>query len=189
MKYFNKENVRVWNELSDCEEAKLLYLQRLYKETQEHRIKVKSKQKAGLNLKRGENSLTIRKLRFLKDFASILESSIKDTKLFINNKDKYRYTARFDINPSNIERIKGFDRLTKYGYYNINSNPDGVVKDHRYSIYDGITNKVDPKILGHICNCEFLNYKENIQKGKQSSITLAQLLKEIEDYDKEFKHG
>lgn len=87
------------------------------------------------------------------------------------DKSSYRYKARFTITLDNISEIKGYNLLQKYGYYNKNTNPTGVVKDHRFSIKSGIDAKIPPKYLGNINNCEFLLYKDNILKSSKNSIS------------------
>ena len=104
-------------------------------------------------------------------------------KVLLNSKKgniyKYRYDARFTIGTS-LYKIKGYDKLIKYGFYNKETNPNGVVKDHRLSIKYGFTNKIDPLIIGHLANCEFLFYKDNIKKSAYCSISLDKLLKDID---------
>ena len=107
-----------------------------------------------------------------------IEASIIEQKKLINpNFEKsYRYRARFKIKPKDLPNIKGYKLLQKLGYYNKDTNPKGVVMDHRYSIKDGIDNKINPEILGKLYNCEFLTHKENIRKSSNSSITLEELI-------------
>lgn len=57
----------------------------------------------------------------------------------------------------------------------------GYDLDHKYSIYNGFINNIDPKIIGHYKNLEILESKINRnEKGKKSSISLVELLLEIE---------
>jgi len=55
----------------------------------------------------------------------------------------------------------------------------GYDLDHKYSIFDGFKNNINPKIIGHWKNLEILKDNENRSKGKNSSINLNELLKEI----------
>ena len=55
----------------------------------------------------------------------------------------------------------------------------GYELDHKYSIYDGFINNVDPKIIAHYKNLQVVTIEENRQKSKNSSITLEELLSEI----------
>ncbi len=53
--------------------------------------------------------------------------------------------------------------------------------DHMYSIADGWHNKVDPKILGHICNLRIIDGIENQKKNHTSSISLTELLQRYKE--------
>lgn len=88
------------------------------------------------------------------------------------DKSTYRYKASFNITLDNIEHIKGYSLLQKLGFYNRQTNPNGVVKDHRFSIKSGILLNIPPKYLGHIDNCEFLTYEDNLVKSSNNSISL-----------------
>ncbi len=61
--------------------------------------------------------------------------------------------------------------------------PFATQLDHKLSIYYGYSHNIDPKIVGHICNLEFVSWKENRAKGKKCSISLRQLLTKIEKYN------
>ena len=92
------------------------------------------------------------------------------------SKQEYRYRTRFKISPRDLPNIKGYDKLLQFGYYNKDTNPNGVVKDHRYSIKNGLENNIEPETLGQLHNCEFLTFQENLQKSSKSSITLTELM-------------
>jgi len=51
--------------------------------------------------------------------------------------------------------------------------------DHVYSIFDGFSNSVDPRIVGHIQNLQRLTASENRKKSVISWITLAELEEKI----------
>lgn len=61
--------------------------------------------------------------------------------------------------------------------------PSATQLDHKLSIYYGYTHNVEPEIVGHVCNLEFINWKENRTKGRKCSISLNQLLKNIKKYN------
>ena len=52
--------------------------------------------------------------------------------------------------------------------------------DHRYSIYKGFLNDVDPHIIGHWKNLEVLTQKENREKSYGCSVTIDELKKLME---------
>jgi len=65
------------------------------------------------------------------------------------------------------------------GLYNVHSNPNGYVRDHKFSVFHAYKNKVFPRIVRHPCNCEIMLYTENSAKRAKSSITLERLFADI----------
>lgn len=105
---------------------------------------------------------------------------------FITDEDRlkkieYREECAFQINDQ-IENIKGFELLKQYGMYHKVKNKDGVVRDHRISIDFGFNNNIDPYIISHPANCEFLFHKDNARKTRNNSCTLEHLIEEIENW-------
>jgi len=56
--------------------------------------------------------------------------------------------------------------------------------DHKYSIYEGFKNNINEQIIGHWKNFEIIPRIDNIKKGKQCSMSLKKLLKEIKEETK-----
>lgn len=104
---------------------------------------------------------------------NILEA-IRDEDFSYIDKSSYRYNARFTITWENIRYIKGYELLQKVGFYNRETNPNGVVKDHRFSIKSGIDLNIPPEYLGCSTNCEFLRFKDNLIKSSNNSITFEE---------------
>jgi len=48
--------------------------------------------------------------------------------------------------------------------------------DHKFSIYEGYKNNINPKLLSHNENLQMIPERKNIQKGSKCSITLQELL-------------
>ena len=88
---------------------------------------------------------------------------------------RYRHLCSFKLDPVSLSKVKGYDLLKKHGWYNAKTNPGGVVKDHRSSVNMGWKLKVDPEIMSHQSNCEFLLNPDNIRKSDKCSITLKEL--------------
>ena len=59
--------------------------------------------------------------------------------------------------------------------------------DHRYSRNQGFLEKMDPSIIGHICNIDILSFSENRNKWSTSSITIGELKAEIEEFNKNIR--
>lgn len=114
----------------------------------------------------------------------LIAQAAEDQQLYIDRHDvysRYRYDCRFKIDASNISLIKGYDLLLKNGLYS-EQNSSGVVKDHRVSVKYGYDNGVPAEVIGHIKNCEFMQFKDNLKKSKGCSLTLESLLGEIESH-------
>ncbi len=58
-------------------------------------------------------------------------------------------------------------------------NKTGVVRDHILSRKDGWVNGIEPQIISHPANCQFLTLSDNSKKGDRSWITYEQLLERI----------
>jgi hypothetical protein len=122
-----------------------------------------------------------KKIKYLEDV--LIQLALEEQKLFVSRNESsiayYRYQCRFKIDIENISLIKGFEKLEKYGIYNKDLNPNGVVKDHRVSVKFGFDNNICPSIIGNITNCEFLEYRDNCRKSDNCSVSLKELLREI----------
>jgi len=76
----------------------------------------------------------------------------------------YRYTAK---------------SISEFGYLikDLNKRSLEFELDHKYSIYEGFKNKINPKIIGCYKNLQILTKKENLKKGIECSITKEELIK------------
>ncbi|MCK5614690.1 hypothetical protein KAR91_73190 [Candidatus Pacearchaeota archaeon] len=63
--------------------------------------------------------------------------------------------------------------------FNLHKRSKVFELDHKYSVYEGFVNNIDPKIIGHYKNLQMLTKTDNLKKGISCSITLSKLLKEI----------
>lgn len=82
-----------------------------------------------------------------------------------------------------IDRVKGYELLKLHGMYSRISNPEGVVRDHRLSRAYGFKHDIDIAIMAHPANCEFIQHKANAKKSLTSSLTLDELLIEIDRWN------
>lgn len=98
---------------------------------------------------------------------------------------RYRQLCEFKFSLKDYPNRFNFSLIEKYGWYkakNRGDNPNGVSRDHMYSVKEGFINKIDPKIISHPANCELLVHKDNNKKKTASSITIEELLKRIEKW-------
>jgi hypothetical protein len=102
---------------------------------------------------------------------------------------QYKQDTKFNFNLSDFPSEFEFSLIEEYGWYkpvNRGNNLGGVSRDHIYSVNEGFKNKIDPKIISHPANCKLMVHNENISKNKKSNITIDELLKKIEDWDKKY---
>ena len=95
----------------------------------------------------------------------------------------YREKCSFNL-AGCVERIKVYELLKINGMYHKNTNPAGVVRDHRVSVNYGFVNNIDPLIISHPANCEFLFHRDNASKSRKNSCTLEELINDIATWDK-----
>ena len=100
---------------------------------------------------------------------------------------KCQFSFSLDLYPDEFD----FDLIKKYGWYkakNRGNNPNGISRDHMYSIKDGFLNGVDPKIISHPANCQLIQQPLNAKKQSKSCITLDQLKERIRIWDEKYKN-
>ena len=126
-----------------------------------------------------------RAVKMVRKIADVLiEQGLEEQRLYLDRSDdyaRYRYECRFKITATNISLIKGYDLLLNRGVYST-ANTAGVVKDHMISVKYGFDNKIDPLVIGHISNCQFISYAENAKKSSNCSRSLDSLLEEIRSH-------
>jgi hypothetical protein len=102
----------------------------------------------------------------------------------------YRPSCFFKFDIQDFKDEFDLSLVEQYGWYsptNKRNNLKGVSKDHMYSVMDGFRNKINPKIISHPANCNLLLFSDNSIKKDNSSITMEELLKRIENWDKKYK--
>lgn len=101
--------------------------------------------------------------------------------------EKYKVKCSFKFNAYDYPEWFDLQLIEEYGWYsaaNRGNNQLGVQRDHRYSIVDGFKNGIDASIISHPANCKLLIGFDNQKKRSKSSITLEELLKDIEEWNK-----
>lgn len=102
----------------------------------------------------------------------------------------YRADASFNFNVFDYPEEFNLDLINEHGFYsasNRGNNLNGISRDHMYSCKMGLINNIDPKILGHPANCRLMRHNDNVSKNSESSITIEELLKKIEVWDKKYQ--
>lgn len=102
----------------------------------------------------------------------------------------YRLQCAFDFVLNDFPDEFDLSLIKKFGWYkakNHGDNPNGISRDHMYSVKDGFLNNVDPKIISHPANCQLLKQSKNASKKAKSCITLQELLIRIERWNKKYQ--
>lgn len=100
--------------------------------------------------------------------------------------EKYVYwkNCQFRFSPYKYPNMEGYDLLLKYGIYHPIKNPNGITRDHIFSIYDGFKKGINPKYIRHPANCRLVFLSENSSKNTKSSISEKELFERIENWKK-----
>lgn len=109
---------------------------------------------------------------------------------FMSEYDRYKSNCRFNFNLKDYPNEFDFNLITEHGWYkpkNRGDNPNGVSRDHMYSIKNGFDNSIDPYYISHPANCRLMRHKDNNTKDTNSSITLEVLIDRVNAWDKKYK--
>ena len=161
---------------------------------EEDELQVRCKNSTCQNSKENDGWFTPTRDQLISRMYSI-NTSIGNSFLFCSKKCKNEsFWYYIKTNPDRILAFEKYNRkVYSETYKSVKNNSDKILNielrgfkhgydlDHKYSIYDGFMNNVDPKIVGHYKNLEILKSKVNRNdKRNKSSITLQRLLMEIE---------
>lgn len=101
----------------------------------------------------------------------------------------YRSACAFRFNVYDYPEEFNLSLIETYGWYkaaNRGNNLNGVSRDHIVSVRYGFDNNIDPSIIGHPANCQLLPHTENSKKFTNCHITIEELLKCIDKWDKKY---
>ncbi|MFW5988462.1 MAG: hypothetical protein ACOCQA_03400 [bacterium] len=102
---------------------------------------------------------------------------------------KYRHQCSFKFNVYSYPEEFNIQLLENYGWYsasNRGNNKNGVSRDHMVSVKYGFNNNIPPEIISHPANCRLLTHIENNKKKMECSITINELYKKIEQWNKKY---
>ena len=94
--------------------------------------------------------------------------------------ERYYQDTRFNIPYKIWKYLPGWDLYLKYGTYNPKTNPDGVDKDHIISRSYGEKHNIDPYLIKHPANCQFLQHNINRKKFTDCSLTIDELIERVQ---------
>ncbi len=108
------------------------------------------------------------------------------------NKDPlklYRTSCSFKFNIFKYPKEFDLELIKKHGLYkakNRGNNLYGISRDHKISVKYGFENNIDCKILSHPANCKLMLHSENASKNFKNSISLKELLENIDLWNKKY---
>lgn len=101
----------------------------------------------------------------------------------------YRADCSFKFNLSDYPNEFDFTLIECFGWYrpkNRGDNLSGVSRDHAVSVRYGFDNKLPSEHLAHPANCVLMQHGKNVSKGKNITMSYAELLNRIEVWDKKY---
>ena len=101
----------------------------------------------------------------------------------------YKKNCRFNFALNDYPDEFEFDLIKKYGWYQAKNHGDnlgGISRDHMFSVNEGFKMNVDPNLIKHPANCKLMIHNENISKNFRCSISIKELEKRIEDWNKKY---
>lgn len=107
----------------------------------------------------------------------------------LSAREKYYNEARFRFSGKLLPYVVGAELLKTHKFCN-QSNPslNGIVRDHRVSRNYGFEHNIDPYLISHPANCELMFRDENSSKSDRCSITVEQLIEEVEWWNENIIH-
>lgn len=105
------------------------------------------------------------------------------------NKIEYRKACKFNFSLNAYPKEFNFQLIEEYGWYkakNRGDNPNGVSRDHMYSISEGFKNNVDPYYISHPANCKLMIHSINNKKDRKSSVTLNELINRVKEWNNKY---
>ena len=156
--------------------SKLMYGDGLSPKNIQNKFSIDIKSCLGVFMKR---TLKIKSRNF-SDAAKNYRKNIGDIP---EKRRQYRLDANFKFSPYIYPNIPGYDLLLERGMYHPTKNPDGMTRDHILSIEYGYRNNIDPELLKHPANCQFLTMKENAAKGTKYGMIENELKERIKQWN------
>lgn len=123
------------------------------------------------------------KIKLLSNGEAIHESHMRKIGHLANPQDDYYRQVRFKIPYTLWKYLPGWKLYLKYGIYNPINNPNGVDKDHIVSRSYGWKHNIDPYLIRHPANCQFLLHSTNCKKSISCSLTVPQLIERVQAFN------
>jgi hypothetical protein len=95
--------------------------------------------------------------------------------IIYEDRKQYYNACKFKFNVYHRPDRFNLSLLEIHGWYHPINNPNGVSRDHMFSVSDGWKSKIVADIMSHPANCRLVLHKDNQRKKSKSSITLDEL--------------
>lgn len=160
------------------------------KECRQNAIKIKNYEKRNLKYVKNKGIVTIKRL------CSVCKKNQIEGLKRVCKKCKtkyykyYRVECNFDFVLSDYKNEFNFGLIKKHGWYkakNRGDNMGGVSRDHIFSVKEGFLIGLNPILLKHPANCNLMTHNDNSKKNTNSELTLKELIKKIEKFEKKHK--
>lgn len=136
-----------------------------------------------------EGKIKFRSLKEAYQYSLISGKRKIKTKDIDKNYQDYREMCSFNFNLNDFKEEFDFTLIESFGWYkakNNGDNPIGVSRDHKVSVKYGFENKIDPSIISHLANCQLIQQTKNSSKGTKNSISIEELIKDIEKWNNKY---
>ena len=167
--------------------AKKLTVQKTNKEERNKKIKQYAKENVHAKehfCKYCGNILDSRKKVFCSDSCK-LEFRLKNKE----HKQIYKHFCKFTFALNQYPSEFDFNLINTYGWYkakNHGDNPEGISRDHCYSIDKGFENLIDPYIISHPANCILIQQRKNATKYTKCDIDINDLINKIKLWNNKY---
>ena len=101
----------------------------------------------------------------------------------------YHSLSGFKFNLNKFANDFNFNLIGENGWYkakNNGDNPNGITRDHKFSIREGFRRLINPLLLAHPANCELMTLVQNSSKWDKCSLNLDELLQQINKFDDKY---
>lgn len=92
---------------------------------------------------------------------------------------EYHRACRFKFNVYEYPDLFDIKSIEAAGWYSPITNPNGMSRDHKFSVRAGFDLGVDPELISHVLNCEIIPFQDNNKKHTYCSISIQELEESI----------
>ena len=125
-------------------------------------------------------STTHNRKKFCSQSCSATYSNMRRQRIRVSA--NYRRACTFSFNPELYPSKFDLDLIKQFGWYNRETNPNGLVKDHMVSVKYGSEHSIPVNVINHPANCQLISHKENGKKSSQCSISIENLYERIKNW-------